>query len=109
MGKSMKKKTKAHGLTKEQLEQLRNSPTLKRKREEAISVFNSPEFKEFLKKYPPKKKTTENRKYTAKQLKQIRNSSFIKERLEDAKRDIKSPEFKEFMKKNPLKKKVKKK
>lgn len=107
MAKSARKKVIAHGLSKKQLEQLRNSPTLKRKREKSIKTFNSPEFQEFLKNYPPKKKNTANLKYTEKQLEQIRNSDYMKKRLKDAKRDVKSPEFKEFMKRNPLKRKQK--
>lgn len=60
MGKSLKKKkvskkkkapklaTAPSRLTKKQIEQVRNSPVLKRKRERANKIFNSPAFKEFM-------------------------------------------------------------
>jgi hypothetical protein len=47
-----KKSPASRKLTKEQLKQLRNSPFLKRKLEEAKRVINSPEFKEFMRRNP---------------------------------------------------------
>ena len=54
--KALKRATAPKRLTKKQIEQLRNSPTLKRKLDRANKIFNSPEFKEFMEKYPPKRK-----------------------------------------------------
>jgi hypothetical protein len=55
--KAPKRATAPKRLTKNQIKQLRNSPTLKRKLDRANKIFKSPEFKEFIKNNPIRKKS----------------------------------------------------